>query len=168
MVPSLADRWSHHTGGTRIKWSHATGGRHAVVDPPTEGSTFERRYGVSLHPSPTARARSRKGLAQGDPLERIAPCAMPTSRFVPWAGGHAPTPDRRRRSSHQLAVPARRGHDARRRSVPAFCAAPVKYWTEGAWRAADRGESVMMRSEERAPNCRLELDRALAAVLRLP
>ena len=28
VVPSLADRWSRHTGGTHIKWSHATGGRH--------------------------------------------------------------------------------------------------------------------------------------------
>ena len=29
VVPSLADRWSHHTGGTRLRWSHATGGRHS-------------------------------------------------------------------------------------------------------------------------------------------
>jgi len=27
VVPSLAERWSHHTGGTHIKWSHAAGGR---------------------------------------------------------------------------------------------------------------------------------------------
>jgi len=28
VVPSLAEGWSHHTGGTHIKWSHDTGGRH--------------------------------------------------------------------------------------------------------------------------------------------
>jgi hypothetical protein len=27
VVPSLADRWSHHTGGTHLTWSHPTGGR---------------------------------------------------------------------------------------------------------------------------------------------
>ena len=31
MVPSLADRWPHHTGGTRLRWSHATGGRQLTT-----------------------------------------------------------------------------------------------------------------------------------------
>jgi hypothetical protein len=30
VVPSLAERWSHHTGGTHIKWSHDAGGRHSL------------------------------------------------------------------------------------------------------------------------------------------